>query len=353
MSGKLVGEVVEWLLTPAADGLTTAERAALLVIAERAHEQTREMWRHRSDTISLYDRIAIAIGTPAGMKKVFRRLAERGLEIRVPIGQGRDGRPVFAANGRPMRFRLPALSETSFLPDLDIRGDERPPFTPVDNSTPGESKGGPAAPLHERRGDQQPPFVNQRGDEEPPFNAGRGDEEPPLIPYKENPYREDQHLPLEISLSGLPSGGRPYVGDARAGDAAPAAQPSAFGARSLLASIPRYRAADGWVKRNLAALAAAALEAGLGRDAILRYATHVIAEGTYKPKHHIPEFRAALDRLARDVALGDACHAHGAPDCACEQPDRPWTEQDRADFARALIHLAPTTDELSTGTDST
>lgn len=57
MSGRLVGEVVDWLQTPPADDLTMAEAAVLLVIAERAHDKTREMWRHRINLIDLAEMV--------------------------------------------------------------------------------------------------------------------------------------------------------------------------------------------------------------------------------------------------------------------------------------------------------
>lgn len=135
---------------------------------------------------------------------------------------------------------------------------------------------------------------------------------------------------------------------------APPANQSGFAARSLIAGIPRYRAAPGWVRRHLTALAAAALDSGFGRDAILRYADLVIAEQTFKDHQHIPEFRAALARLGRDALLLAAC-----PRCAgdpgeglcCIDPttDLPWTEDDQAQLELALERLAPTADELETG----
>lgn len=150
---------------------------------------------------------------------------------------------------------------------------------------------------------------------------------------------------------GLLSAGQPYVGDAHE---APAAQPDGFAARSLLASIPRYRTAPGWVrKKHLIPMTIKALAAGLGPDAIRRYAELVIAERAFKDHQHIPELRHALERLSRDLLLGDACHEHGHPDCGCEQPDRPWTPDDQADLERALAHLAPAhlaPADLDTGT---
>src|SRR5690606_27857167 len=138
--------------------------------------------------------------------------------------------------------------------------------------------------------------------------------------------------------------------NARASAAAPPAQPEIFIARSIVASIPRYRTAPGWVKsKHLAPMTAAALAAGFGRDAIVRYAAMVIGEGRFADHQHIPEFRDALRRLGRDAELGHAC-----PVCArdpggtwCCTEDRAWTADDQAALERALDALRPTLDELA------
>src|SRR5690554_1911929 len=114
-----------------------AEAAVLLVIAERAHDKTREMWRHRIDDHSLFERIRrVTRQTDAGLSKTLRRLARRGLECRVPIATGSDGRPVYAAKGRAMRFRLPELPASVTLPEpVDNAAPpvENPPSEPVEN----------------------------------------------------------------------------------------------------------------------------------------------------------------------------------------------------------------------------
>lgn len=140
MSARLVGEVANWLSSPAADGLTTADAAVLLAIAERANEKDREMWRHRGDKGKLIDRIcAIARLTPSGASNAFKRLAKRGLEVRIPLSHGKDGRPIFAYDGMAMRFRLPELPASVTLPKSPV---PQPPSTPVDNSV----EDGPRAP---------------------------------------------------------------------------------------------------------------------------------------------------------------------------------------------------------------
>lgn len=135
MSGRLVGEVAEWLRTPAAAGLTVAERAVLLTIAERANEKNREMWRHRGDDVTLFERICEVTGMDrSGLTKALRRLAAHDIEVRVQIGKTKSGAPVFAHRGVAMRFALPALPASVSLPE---RVDEEAPIPPVDNPSNG------------------------------------------------------------------------------------------------------------------------------------------------------------------------------------------------------------------------
>lgn len=142
MSGRLVGEVIDWLQTPAADGLTLAERTILIVIAERSNERTRDAWRHRTDEQNLYDRIRKATKLEnKGLSSALRRLRDRGLEVRVPIKKGKDGRTIYAHEGMSMRFRLPDLPASVSLPERASgeRGSRssKPVEGPVDNPPEG------------------------------------------------------------------------------------------------------------------------------------------------------------------------------------------------------------------------
>lgn len=144
MSGRLVGEVAEWLCTPAAADLTAAERIVLLIIAERANEKTREMWRHRGDDVTLSERIRQAAGleNEASLSKVLKKLASRGLEVRIPISVAKNGRPVFSCRGRATRFHVPTLPASVQLPECFA---SRQTKDPVDNP-PQEPPDEPAEP---------------------------------------------------------------------------------------------------------------------------------------------------------------------------------------------------------------
>ncbi|MFG2076942.1 hypothetical protein [Nonomuraea maritima] len=123
MSARLVGEVAAWLATPAAKELTAAERLVLLIIAERTWKDTRRFRVHAIDkwddgtSITATETIAMRAGvTVDGLTKVLRRLAEHGVEVRVPIGKRRDGSPVFAVRGRATDYRIPELPASVELP---------------------------------------------------------------------------------------------------------------------------------------------------------------------------------------------------------------------------------------------
>jgi hypothetical protein len=99
------------------------------------------------------------------------------------------------------------------------------------------------------------------------------------------------------------------------------------------------------VKKHLATLADAALAAGFHRDAIVHYATAVIAETRFAEHQHIPEFRDALRRLGRDAALGDLT---ATPEPTPADTDAPWTDDDQAAWERVLDQLGVTPDDLDT-----
>lgn len=135
MSGRLVGEVAGWLRSPAAAGMTLAERTVLLLIAERANEKSREMWSHRGDGCSQFEYLCETTGLkPSGLTEALKRLAARDLETRIQIGSNKSGGPMFAHRGKAIRFRLPELPASVELPERV--GEDRPitPTNPVDDA---------------------------------------------------------------------------------------------------------------------------------------------------------------------------------------------------------------------------
>ncbi|MGW4639588.1 hypothetical protein ACWEN6_13720 [Sphaerisporangium sp. NPDC004334] len=123
MSARLVGEVAAWLGTPAAKGLTSAERNVLLLIAERAKDDTRRMLSFRGDRrddgskITLTELLQERSGLgERGLSDTVQRLARRGLEVRVSIGVDSLGRTVYARKGHATDYVLPPLPASIVLP---------------------------------------------------------------------------------------------------------------------------------------------------------------------------------------------------------------------------------------------
>lgn len=203
MSGRLVGEVVGWLRTPAARALTVSERTVLLVIAERAHETTREMWGYKLDGVTQFEFLCEVLGiAPSGLTEILKKLASReidgrkgALEVRVELGKTKAGKPVFAYRGRAMKFRLPELPASVALPES--LGPDRPipPAEPVDNAvdepvdnTPRES---PEPP--ERVGENRP--NEPKGSAGAEAYPGKGRSQPTPNPYRQAPYKDHPYSP--------------------------------------------------------------------------------------------------------------------------------------------------------------
>jgi hypothetical protein len=100
----LITEVLDY--APA--DLTPAERIVLVALAEKANDTTRLVWTSRKESTQamLLRRSGLS---ESGLRKVFGRLADKELEVRVPIGTDKHGRPVFAHEGRSTDFRVPVL----------------------------------------------------------------------------------------------------------------------------------------------------------------------------------------------------------------------------------------------------
>lgn len=84
---------------------TPGERLVALQIADDANERTR---------ISLIDPVLLCARcglAETGLKDALARLLKRGLEFRVSHGEGKDGRPVYAARNHPPEYRVPSFEE--------------------------------------------------------------------------------------------------------------------------------------------------------------------------------------------------------------------------------------------------
>jgi len=171
---KLIVEVME--RAPAE--LTSGERMVLVVIAEWANDNTREARQSRTWTL---DTIAFRAGLKrSGLKAVFRGLAKKKCEVRMPIGETKSGEPIYAFEGTAMTFKIPDLPER------------------VCHSDPSEGR-----PQH-LRGDAVAP---ERGDHSDPL---------PLNSPHTSPHVTDQNSPASTRFA--PSGGGTQIPSQRTSD---------------------------------------------------------------------------------------------------------------------------------------
>lgn len=98
MAYELVEEVLDH-----APAMTAAERLILVCIAEKARLPERAA---KITGEELARRTGGSIGE-RGIRQALTRLAERGLEVRVPIGYDKHGGPVYAVPGRVRHFHVP------------------------------------------------------------------------------------------------------------------------------------------------------------------------------------------------------------------------------------------------------
>ena len=137
MAYDLVTEVLDH--APAT--ITNVELVVMVAIAEWVqHDDYRRGIRQCSRAqADLSRRTRLA---PAGVKTALQRLAERGLELRVPLSIGKDGRPVYAVPGRVSTYRIPPLPAPPGCSCSNCRAKQG-----GTTGSPSTNKGGPQAPL--------------------------------------------------------------------------------------------------------------------------------------------------------------------------------------------------------------
>lgn len=129
MGIKLMIEVLD----SAPADLTPAQRLVLVVIAERAYDDTREAWPGGTGKWGL-DVLARRTGLkPDSVRKAIQQMARKGVEVRVPIKTGADGRPVYAHEGQQTTFRIPKFAK---------RADQDPPSEDGPGSAHSSQEGG-------------------------------------------------------------------------------------------------------------------------------------------------------------------------------------------------------------------
>lgn len=125
-------KITEPLMWHAPADLPSGHRLVLLALAQRCtHPDTRIVRVPHADLAQL---TGLSVGR---VRNVLHDLAERGIEVRLPLGKSRiDGEPVYAVPGVWPRFRVP-----EFEPPAGCRCRECAPATgartraPVDRGT--------------------------------------------------------------------------------------------------------------------------------------------------------------------------------------------------------------------------
>lgn len=102
-----IKRVVE-VLDHAPRELTPAECLVLVTIAENVNDKDpqRKTWPAFSQEL-LAERSRLT--GKGSLKDALQRLSKRGLEVRVPMGIGKDGRTLYAIPGKQCRYRLPVF----------------------------------------------------------------------------------------------------------------------------------------------------------------------------------------------------------------------------------------------------
>lgn len=143
-----IKRVVDVLLHAPKD-LTAAERMVLVAIGEnvRDGDPTLLTWPDFNVNV-LAERTGLT--GKGSLKSALQRLGMRGLEVRVPITSGKDGRPVYALPGKQCRYRFPAslVGEDAASPN-EVEGEDR--------TSPGEDRTSPKGRTQPRQGRTGPP----------------------------------------------------------------------------------------------------------------------------------------------------------------------------------------------------
>ena len=137
------------VLTNAPAGLTASERMVLVAIGEnvRDGDPSRLTWPD-FNMHTLAQRTGLT--GKGSLKSALQRLGARGLEVRVPITSGKDGRPVYALPGKQCRYRFP---------DALVGEDTTSPYEGEgeDTTSPGEDTTSPKGRTGPRQGRTGPP----------------------------------------------------------------------------------------------------------------------------------------------------------------------------------------------------
>lgn len=169
--------------------LNSGERLVVLAVADMIHDNApaREGW------IVMADLVRATNMKPESVSQTLRRLAAKGLELRVPIGKDKNNNPVFAHSGKSMTYRFPRLAPAGV-------GD------PAENPRLATERADSGRPFLARSPDSGRGFTEESPDSGRGFGGGSPDSGRGFTPE-----RADSGRPLSPQASphlSLPKGGR-------------------------------------------------------------------------------------------------------------------------------------------------
>lgn len=150
--------------------LTQAELVVLVVLAEQAREATRECWPGM-ELICHRSRLQ-----EDSVRKVFQRLAARGLEVRVPVGKSKSGQPIYAHHGTRTLYRIPRFAPPT---QNSQPVDDAEAGTPVPPST---AEAGTVIPPSPVEASADGPVKAGRGSRKGGSSSGEGGTSVPPLP---------------------------------------------------------------------------------------------------------------------------------------------------------------------------
>jgi hypothetical protein len=231
-----------WLADRLPDGLSSGERLVALELADSAHDRTRLAYGS-----GLLDAVARRAGLADGKQvgAVLGKLARHGLELRVPIGEDKRGRPVYSHPGRATTYRIPDAAHPllrGMVPSEQDHFDVDEPMDIDSDASSGPVDAGANGPADEANG--------------PAPAAEWSRANPGMVPPPRDPTTNHHSLPLITALGATDAEAAALLDDIQA-----TARP-----RNLAAFVAAL-ARSGDLAALLAEHQAAAAEAGW-RDAV-------------------------------------------------------------------------------------
>lgn len=213
MSHALVTEVLDH--APA--DLTALERLVLVVIAEAAQDDHRPGIPAREAWPSMTALTRRTGTSPRGVRAAMRRLAERGLDVRVRQGTDRHGEPVYAYSGHATRYRVPDLTRVreGGTPVPPLPGEGGAPVPPSADERGhhsdhkgalGYREGGTPVPPNQKEPEGTTPQPPARTSPAPTAGFGRGEGDVPRRPAGERAARtadDPRRADVEAELATL------------------------------------------------------------------------------------------------------------------------------------------------------